>query len=205
MQIVLEQVCTSCGSPSRPYGRFCLFCGDVLAESAQKSSTAHESRKRTVPVPSELNTTNYAGFWIRTFAGIIDLMLEASVALLLTGAIDFLLGRFGYLLGISPFTSKVATGIAFILIMAMGTWLYSAFAESSHWRATVGKRILGLQVVNAEGGKLSFGQATVRHLMKFLSLFVVIGFIMVSWTKRRQALHDIPSDCLVIRVPGFKP
>ena len=50
--------------------------------------------------------------------------------------------------------------------------------------------------------RTSFGLATVRHLMKFLSLFILmIGFLMSGWTKRRQALHDMPCDCLVIRVP----
>jgi uncharacterized RDD family membrane protein YckC len=59
-----------------------------------------------------------------------------------------------------------------------------------------------LQVVTASGDRLSFGQATVRHFMKFLSLFTAaIGFMMAGWTKRRQALHDMPCDCVVIRVP----
>jgi uncharacterized RDD family membrane protein YckC len=65
-----------------------------------------------------------------------------------------------------------------------------------------GKRLLGLQVITADGGRVSFGKATERHLMKFLSLFcLTIGFMMSGWTKRRQALHDMPCDCLVIRVP----
>jgi len=56
-------------------------------------------------------------------------------------------------------------------------------------------------VVTASGGKLSFGQASVRHFMKFLSLFTAgVGFLMAAWTRRRQALHDMPQDCLVIRV-----
>ena len=39
--------------------------------------------------------------------------------------------------------------------------------------------------------------------MKFLSLFTAaVGFMMAGWTKRRQALHDMPSDCVVIRVPS---
>ena len=151
---------------------------------------------------TELNDPEYAGFWLRVWAGALDLVLEAGGALVLTFAIDFVLRRFGRLLGISPFVSKVATGMAFILILAVGSWLYSAFMESSPWRATVGKRILGLQVVTADGDRIGFGQATVRHFMKFLSLFfLMIGFMMAGWTKRRQALHDIPSDCLVIRVP----
>ncbi len=59
----------------------------------------------------------------------------------------------------------------------------------------------GLQVVTSSGGQLSFGQATVRHFMKFLSLFTgSVGFMMAGWTKRRQALHDMPSDSIVVRV-----
>ena len=74
--------------------------------------------------------------------------------------------------------------MAFILILAVGSWLYCAFTESSSWRATVGKRILGLQVVTAEGDRIGFGQATVRHFMKFLSLFfLTIGFMMAGWTE----------------------
>ena len=65
----------------------------------------------------------------------------------------------------------------------------------------MGKRIIGLEVLTASGGRLSFGQATVRHFMKFLSLFTAsVGFMMAGWTKRRQALHDMPSDCIVVRV-----
>jgi uncharacterized RDD family membrane protein YckC len=144
----------------------------------------------------------YAGFWLRAWAGLIDISIEAVGALLLTFAIDLLLRRFGYLLGLSPFVSKVATGMAFILVLSVGSWLYCAFAESSAWRATVGKRLLGLQVICSDGAKTSFGTATVRHLMKFLSLFcLTVGFMMSGWTKRRQALHDMPCDCLVIRTP----
>ena len=95
--------------------------------------------------------------------------------------------------------------MAYILVLAIGGWLYCAFAESSPRRATLGKRVMGLQVVTADGGRVSFGQATVRHFMKFLSLFTAgVGFMMAGWTKRHQALHDIPSDCLVIRVPEEK-
>lgn len=144
----------------------------------------------------------YAGFWLRVWAGAIDLCLECIGALLLTVGLDFALTRFGRLVGFSPFDSKVAVGMSFIVILAIGSWLYCAFAESSSWQATVGKRLLGLKVVTSDGDRTSFGVATVRHMMKFLSLFILmIGFMMSAWTKRRQALHDMPCDCLVIRVP----
>jgi uncharacterized RDD family membrane protein YckC len=202
MEMVLDEVCASCGNSRLPYGKFCLFCGDLLSDERSTNRGSGSSAASLAKLVSSTPTVEYAGFWLRVWAGGIDVCIECVGALLLTFAIDSFLRRFGRLLGISPFVSKVATGMAFIVILAVGSWLYCAFAESSSWRATVGKRLLGLQVITAEGGRTSFGQATVRHLMKFLSLFcLTIGFLMSGWTKRRQALHDMPCDCLVIRVP----
>ncbi len=144
----------------------------------------------------------YAGFWLRVWAGLIDVILEAAVVAILTVIIDFILHQVGGSLGIAPEAMKYATGIVSIGLLTIGGWLYCAFTESSRWQATLGKRLMGLQVTNGEGGRLSFGQASVRHFMKFLSLFTLaIGFMMAGWTKRRQALHDMPSDSIVVRSP----
>ena len=202
MEMVLDEVCASCGNSRLPDGRFCLFCGDLLTESRSSPRVPSAVSVRANSVSTAPDEIEYAGFWLRVWAGAIDVGLEAVGALLLTIALDAVLRRVGWLLGISPIESKVATGMAFIVILAVGSWLYCAFMESSTWRATLGKRMLRLQVISADGGRTSFGQATVRHLMKFLSLFgLTIGFMMSGWTKRRQALHDMPCDCLVIRVP----
>jgi uncharacterized RDD family membrane protein YckC len=144
----------------------------------------------------------YAGIWRRVWAGSIDVSLEVLAALLLVGLIYFALQPVGPLVGIEGESAKYLAGLVFVPLLAVGGWLYAALSESSRYRATVGKRILHLQVVNADGDKLTFGQASARHVMKFISLFTLgIGFLMAGWTKRRQALHDIPTDCLVIRVP----
>jgi len=203
MEMVLDQACSSCGSSRLPDGNFCLFCGDLLSEpAARKELPSVDGSGPAVAADSPSDTVAYAGFWLRAWAGAIDVCIEVLGALLLTWAIDFALGRYRHLLGLSSEESKFAAGYAFVPILAVGSWLYCAFTESSSWRATLGKRLLGLQVITADGGRTSFGQATVRHLMKFLSLFcLTIGFMMSGWTKRRQALHDIPSDCLVIRTP----
>ncbi len=147
----------------------------------------------------------YAGFWRRVWAGTIDVALEATAALIITYVIDRMLARVGGMLGYERSISQKAAGFAYILVLAIGAWLYCAFAESSPRRATIGKRLMGLQVAAADGGRVSFGQATVRHFMKFLSLFSAgVGFMMAGWTKRRQALHDIPCDCVVVRAPREK-
>jgi uncharacterized RDD family membrane protein YckC len=196
-----QQVCVSCGNPLLPDGEFCLFCGDVLTSLTHpKENSPHLLHSVEATLVTKVRM-EYAGFWLRVWAGAIDVTLEALAALLLTVIVDFLLKLTTPKFGLSPITVSYVTGIVFIFVLTIGAWLYSAFAESSEWRATVGKRIIGLEVLTASGGRLSFGQATVRHFMKFLSLFTAtVGFMMAGWTKRRQALHDMPSDCIVVRV-----
>ena|SRR6516165_5476043 len=203
MDTAVQQVCSSCGNPKLPDGKFCLFCGDVLTEMPGKVATiADPSNSRPRPDPVTSGPLEYAGFWQRVWAGTIDVCLEATGALLLSAVVYYAMRWFvdpSY--GLTATTASYVSGIAAIAFLSVGAWLYSAFTESSHWRATLGKRIMGLQVVTAQGERLNFGQATIRHFMKFLSLFTVgVGFMMAGWTRRRQSLHDMPVDCLVIRV-----
>ncbi len=199
METVLEESCASCGSERLADGRVCLFCGDLLSDPASKTVSSHLPRLSVSNISSDVE---YAGFWLRFLAGIVDIVLEALGALLITLAINFILQRFGHAFGIDRWNAKVFAGFAYIPILAVGSWIYCALMESSSWQATVGKRVLGLQVTTGDGERLSFGTATARHFMKFLSLFcLMIGFLMSGWTKRRQALHDIPCDTVVIRAP----
>ncbi len=202
MEMALDSTCASCGNPRLPYDRHCLFCGDVLSEPNARAAVLTDAPEQPARVATFADTAEYAGFWLRVWAGAIDVAIECIGALLLSLAIDRVFRRFGRAHGINAIQSAFFTGMAFIVLLSVGAWLYAAFMESSSWRATLGKRIVGLQVVTSEGGQLSFGQATVRHLMKFLSLFTAgIGFLMAGWTKHRQALHDFPTDCVVVRVP----
>jgi uncharacterized RDD family membrane protein YckC len=85
--------------------------------------------------------------------------------------------------------------LAINLLLTMVSWLYWALMESSAWRATVGKRILGIEVTDMEGRRISFARATGRYFGKI----IFIGFIMVVFTEKKQALHDIMAGCLVVR------
>jgi uncharacterized RDD family membrane protein YckC len=202
MKAAVQHVCSNCGNPLLTDGKFCLFCGDVLADTPDKPNlVVRKPSEASLALPPRHWPPDYAGFWLRVWAGAIDITLQALAALLLTVIIGYIVKVLTSRSGMSPITRSYLTGIAFIAVLTIGGWLYSAFSESSKWRATIGKRIIGLEVVNASGGKLTFGQASIRHFMKFLSLFTVaVGFMMAGWTKRRQALHDMPADTVVIRV-----
>jgi len=57
-----------------------------------------------------------------------------------------------------------------------------------------------LQVVMADGSKLSYGRSLGRHFAKFLSSFILaIGYIMAGIDDEKRALHDRICDTRVIK------
>ena len=106
----------------------------------------------------------------RVWAGSIDVSLEILVALLISFLIDLLQPgwtRPGHRVREHRLCYRLHLHRAF----CRRRLALRRLSESSSHRATIGKRIMDLQVVTADGDKLKFGQASVRHVMKFLSLF----------------------------------
>lgn len=80
-------------------------------------------------------------------------------------------------------------------------WIYFATMESSSRQATLGKQALHLEVTDLQGKRVTFAKATGRFFLKFLSSYPLplVGFVLAAFTKRKQALHDLLSGCLVVR------
>jgi uncharacterized RDD family membrane protein YckC len=138
----------------------------------------------------------YAGFWLRFVAYIIDSIL--------LGVVNFILNMIFQVQGsiFAPHSGGQAAIFAFFVAMAEWAiaWLYFAFMESSQMQATLGKLALGLVVTDMAGQPISFGRATGRYFGKIISgLTLLIGYMMAGWTQQKQALHDIMASCLVIR------
>lgn len=120
----------------------------------------------------------YAGFWTRFVAWIIDFIVIV-VASGLVGIVTFGAGT---------------------LLIFVGPWLYEAFMLSSEWQATLGKRAMSIVVTGSDGKRISFARATGRHFAKYLSAFLLcIGFIMAAFTEKKQALHDMIAQTLVVQ------
>lgn len=66
---------------------------------------------------------------------------------------------------------------------------------------TWGKRIANVKVINADTKKYpSKGQVWGRYLAYYVSAFILmIGFFMPLWTEKKQALHDMMANTLVIK------
>ena len=132
---------------------------------------------------------NYAGFWIRFGAifldGLILLVANSLIVYLMTGSI------------VSPGFFSLPQ----LMTIIMG-WLYFALQERGPAQATLGKRALGLKVTDLNGNRISFGRATGRHFGKWLSaIILLIGFLMMVWSEKRQTLHDMMAGTLVLSNP----
>ncbi|MDQ4145883.1 MAG: hypothetical protein M3198_19480, partial [Actinomycetota bacterium] len=55
-------------------------------------------------------------------------------------------------------------------------------------------------VTDLEGKRVTFAKATGRFFLKVLSIYPVplVGIVLAAFTKRKQALHDVLSGCLVV-------
>ena len=128
----------------------------------------------------------YAGFWRRFAAYIIDNILVSVVFWLVALVLGAIAGDGGVI-------------VAYIL-GTIGAFVYFAGMESSSSQATVGKIALGIQVTDLQGNRISFGKALGRNLAKILSaLILYIGFIMAAFTAKKQGLHDMIAGTLVVK------
>lgn len=134
----------------------------------------------------------YGGFWIRVVAYIIDAII--------IGIVQYVIAM---ILGVNMFDPEApqtgASTLLNIISIAIGV-AYFAGMESSAKQATVGKMAMGLIVTDVEGRRLSIGRAIGRYFAKILSaLILLIGFIMVAFTERKQGLHDMIAGTLVLK------
>ncbi|MCU0532422.1 MAG: protein kinase [Hydrococcus sp. Prado102] len=79
-------------------------------------------------------------------------------------------------------------------------WFYYVILESSWFKTTPGKMMVGIVVTDADGKKISLIRANQRYWGKYISMLpLYIGFVMSGFTKKKQALHDKMSKTLVVK------
>jgi len=142
--------------------------------------------------------TTYAGFWWRVLAWLLDTIIATTMVVVIGFIVGFVLAT-SY-----PDLARDTATLSLIgqIIGIVGTVLYFTCFEASALRATPGKMLCAIKVVDERGERISFGRSLGRYLGKIISALILgIGFMMAGWTRQKQALHDIMTGCLVIRVP----
>lgn len=158
----------------------CLLASTRLQHDVASASAAIESLKQAMPRLMEGMLANPQPAMQMAQAWLADPMLADGVGRLQSAASDMVL-----------------TPLLLYVLLAL---VWSVGFESSRWRATPGKRALGLVVMAADGKKLTTGHALQRFLASSLSwLSLNIGHAMAALPPKHLALHDRISDTRILR------
>lgn len=142
-----------------------------------------------------------AGFWMRFAAYIIDALILLVPGYPIARVIPSLMGvalpdqpTLDQLIAFLP-----ASCLVNVITLVIG-WFYFALMECSANQGTLGKMALGIKVTDMAGQRITFGRASGRYFGKLLSgLILYVGYMMAGWTEKKQALHDILANTLVVR------
>jgi uncharacterized RDD family membrane protein YckC len=154
-------------------------------------------------------TVDYASFWQRFGAWVIDLVVLAvpsSIAFYAFGGVEAYTHLLAELQANPNMSSAIqdyaeATRGASFAMVLIGFLYYTLF-ECSKWQATPGKLALRLRVTGMDGEGLTLARSAARNAVRLFNLFTglvpFVCYIAVAWTQRKQGLHDLVAHTLVI-------
>ena len=100
----------------------------------------------------------------------------------------------------AAFGGAILLCMCLLYVVIFVIWLlYFSWFESSSYMGTPGKIAIGMQVVDLQGNRISFGKALVRNLAKVVSAIILgLGFVAIGFTEKKQGLHDIIAGTTVV-------
>ena len=148
----------------------------------------------------------YAGFWKRFAASTIDGLL-VGVAMLIV----LVIGAAVLGVGMGTIASDVVSGTVGVFLV-LGIYLvpialqavYFTWMHASSQQATLGKRAVTVKVVRSDGRRISTGRSLARFCAYFFMHLFSCGItslasaFMVGLGQRKQGLHDLVADTLVV-------
>ena len=141
----------------------------------------------------------YAGFWIRTAAVLIDTLVLVLIIwpplIAIYGMDYFDPSRTGMVAGTAD--AMLSWGLPIVFTIAF--WFYK--------QATPGKMVVAIKVVDEKTGHaMSFGQAVGRYAGYVISTIPLgLGFIWAAFDPRKQGWHDKLAGTVVVRVSRHPP
>ncbi|OCA91573.1 hypothetical protein A8F94_05905 [Bacillus sp. FJAT-27225] len=131
-----------------------------------------------------------AGFWMRFWAYLLDLIVVGSIGRILLSPLFNLIGipSSGGIFSAENIASAALFYLYFVLM-------------TKYLGQTLGKMALGIAVIELKDGKLSWQDVLVREWIgRFISKTIFVLYLIPAFHPQKQALHDIFADTAVIHV-----
>jgi uncharacterized RDD family membrane protein YckC len=149
-------------------------------------------------------TVEFAGFWIRVVAKIIDGIVLMIPQFIIQGVLAMIIPGFVTMeSGAEPTPEQMAAFFtSFGVLMAVVIGLNAAYygLMVAKYGATLGKMAVGLKVINEDRSPVSLGRAIGRFFAELLSAMTCyIGYIMIAFDSEKRSLHDHICSTRVIK------
>lgn len=150
----------------------------------------------------------YSGLWKRFAASILDSFVTGilSYAVLIPMMLVMGLSASGMASsGADPFGGMSMAMALLTYPVSIGIpAIYFGWMHASSTQASLGKMAVGAKVVRSNGQRIGFWRGFLRYFVYILftlvtcGLGVLISGLMVAFSERKQALHDMVCDTLVV-------
>lgn len=136
-----------------------------------------------------------AGFWVRFWAYLIDLLI-------ITALTSILIKPAFALMGLE--TTETSWYAPFAIMSAIVFYGYFVLM-TKFFRQTVGKMIMGIRVVSLKSNHLSWTTLLFREWIgRFLSVTIWPLYWIVGFTPLKQGVHDFIADTTVVHEESFR-
>ncbi len=211
--------CARCGALIPVGDRFCSNCGAPVQLAPQPQPPARPQpavsqpqvwpQMQPWPQAAQVSyppAVRYAGFWRRFAAALVDGLVVGPLWFVLSGLYDFAAAA---LLEGTAFAPDGAALERALWLSGAGRWLllalvvfgYFVLMESTTRGASLGKMLLRIRVALPDGTRTGLVRSLARTALKPVSaLPLMLGYLIAGWNRKKQALHDLLSGCVVVRI-----
>jgi uncharacterized RDD family membrane protein YckC len=157
-----------------------------------------------------MTESNNGGFWQRGVAFFIDKIILYFISLILffMGILAMSLGfqSYGFVFSTETLTEVTGTFVisCYIMTILLNVMYFTYFHGTTG--QTLGKKALGLKVVQSTGEPMTLGIAFLRWVGYIISgLIFYLGFIWIAFDRKKQGWHDkIAGTCVIKIRPSSK-
>jgi len=167
--------CPVCAAVVAPGASYCASCGSRLSPEPPPTEIAE------APAAPGVFGIDYAGFWIRLLAALVDAIPLTVISLLVELVTqDIVIGL----------VLRALFGVTYVV----GFWVGAD-------GATPGKMAMGIKVVRSNGEPIGVGTALLRYVAYAVSTApLLLGHVLIGISPQKRALHDYLAQTVVVRV-----
>jgi uncharacterized RDD family membrane protein YckC len=159
---------------------------DLGSQTPYPSQPPPGDYQQAPPTPTRTGRASgpRAGFWRRFAAYLLDQIILGIPVVIVVLISD----------------QTVGNVVSFALTLA-----YFSFFEGGPTGQTVGKKALGIRVIDFKvGGPIGYGRGLVRTIARLLSGIVLfLGYLWMLWDPEKQTWHDKIAGTVVVPVDAY--